>query len=675
MAESVAALAAALLLLAVSQQGCEDIYRLTCVWHSDLNIRGCSYYGYRGCIQNCHYCITNQGPDECGQVKCAALCAKQDGSECLTNFKALCDIALEEQFKVNTTGGGTAYTCDVNCNSSGRLAPSSLLLLLLGVLWMPSLSLPLPSLPSPSSGRWRYAVGFAVLAMSATMLQGCGCVEPTAHLEWRPDGDSFNQRTERMVDGIWRGNPSWIWHPHLESEDYQCVTMHSNGFCEVWTMHEWNCGEHDFGVCKCHEIATNGNYCKAWSCHALEADQQICELRRDDDGETVSCWYSPFHMNWDVYDALLERQSGGALTTGETVYRWWSYGSAWSADLGRRLEADQEAALIGDYLAYLEKWNATALQTELQHAGLPTKAADASRRLQTSTLDWPPLFAYNPAARHVHFWWGDVCIVNGDNTMIARRTCARWREIETEIQMCRCKTENYNGKSCAEWTCEERDVGLFSVLFRTKQSIDQYTLGVEFESYRCTGYDIDGNCQSWEGDIESLEEVEWSKCFCPPSGCQSQDAVWLCDEWELPKTRDLFYEGHIGGLIAFIFAECFCSCLFFKADEAGDALLVASVASWCGGLILLPFLVLTYGFYGFLFCGGFFWFIRIMGCCCLIATTIKIPKYERPSNKVRMQRGASKILGRGGSRSIQPGEVKEPEPSNEPTNETNNVNA
>lgn len=190
-----------------------------------------------------------------------------------------------------------------------------------------------------------------------------------------------------------------------------------------------------------------------------------------------------------------------------------------------------------------------------------------------------------------------------------------------------------------------------------------------------TGYDIDGNCQSWEGDIESLEEVEWSKCFCPPSGCQSQDAVWLCDEWELPKTRDLFYEGHIGGLIAFIFAECFCSCLFFKADEAGDALLVASVASWCGGLILLPFLVLTYGFYGFLFCGGFFWFIRIMGCCCLIATTIKIPKYERPSNKVRMQRGASKILGRGGSRSIQPGEVKEPEPSNEPTNETNNVNA
>ena len=34
-------------------------------------------------------------------------------------------------------------------------------------------------------------------------------------------------------------------------------------------------------------------------------------------------------------------------------------------------------------------------------------------------------------------------------------------------------------------------------------------------------------------------------------------------------------------------------------------------------------------------------------------------RYERPSNKVRMQRGASKILGRGGSRSIQPAEVKD----------------
>ena len=36
-------------------------------------------------------------------------------------------------------------------------------------------------------------------------------------------GGALLARTERMVDGIWRGNPSWIWHPHLESEDYQCA--------------------------------------------------------------------------------------------------------------------------------------------------------------------------------------------------------------------------------------------------------------------------------------------------------------------------------------------------------------------------------------------------------------------------------------------------------------------
>jgi len=673
------ALAAVLLFVALSQQGCEDIYRLTCVWHSDLNIRGCSYYGYRGCIQNCHYCITSSGPDECGQLKCAALCAAQDGDECLTNYKALCEIALEENFKVNTSNGGFQYTCNVNCNSSGRFAPSSLLLLLLGLTWMPSISL--PSLPS--FRRWHVLLLMGLMA--TTMLQGCGCVEPTAHLDWRPDGNTFNERTQRIVDGIWRGNPSWIWAPHLESEDYQCVTMHSSGnFCAVWTNHEWNCGEHDFGICKCHTVAATGNYCEEWSCHTLEADQQICELRRDDDGETVSCWYSPFEMNWDTYNELMERQSGGSLTTGETAYRWWNYRSIWSADLGRRMEANEEKAIMGEYLDYLEKWNSTELHEQLQHAGLPhdIPKEDLSRRLQTGTIDWPPLFAYNPAARHVHFWWGNVCIVNGDNTMIARRTCARWREIETEIQMCRCKTENYNGQSCAQWTCEERDVGLFSVLFRTKQSIDQYTLGVEFEVYRCTGYDIDGKCQSWEGDIESLDEVEWSKCFCPPAGCQSQDAVWLCDEWELPKTRELFYEGHIGGLVAFIFAECFCSCFFAKAsDEDGDSLCVAMAASCCGGLILLPFLVLTYGFYGFLFAGGFFWLVRTCGCCCLVATTIKIPKSERPSNKVRFQRGASKMLGRGRSASsvtpdtgVVKGEVLQE--TNEPTNEvSNNVNA
>ena len=32
--------------------------------------------------------------------------------------------------------------------------------------------------------------------------------------------------------------------------------------------------------------------------------------------------FEPSNRNWDIYDQLLERQSGGALTTGETAYRW-----------------------------------------------------------------------------------------------------------------------------------------------------------------------------------------------------------------------------------------------------------------------------------------------------------------------------------------------------------------
>lgn len=40
----------------------------------------------------------------------------------------------------------------------------------------------------------------------------------------------------------------------------------------------------------------------------LEADQEICELRRDDDGETVSCWYNPFPMCPGEVDDWLENQ-------------------------------------------------------------------------------------------------------------------------------------------------------------------------------------------------------------------------------------------------------------------------------------------------------------------------------------------------------------------------------
>ncbi|CAE7401891.1 unnamed protein product [Symbiodinium pilosum] len=655
-----ALLALIFLAVACALQGCEDFYRQTCVWHSDLNIKGCSYYGFRGCIQHCTYCLTPNGPDECAQMKCAAYCAGRENADCMRNYAALCNIALEEGFKANTSTGSTYYTCDVQC-SSARAA---------------SVALPLALTLAASGIPKRFLVLGGVLAWM-TSLQGCGCSPPSPQLSWRPDSAVFDERTRRVVDGIWMGNPSWVWWPELESEDYQCVDMHPTlDICASWTSHEWNCGEHDFGMCKCFQLDANNRYCEKWSCHSLEADQEICHHTHSENGEDgVQCYYNAFPMNYDVYNQIMEQQAGGWLTTGENaMHHWWRPTSLWRADIGRRLGEEEllhkpEEEILSDYVGYLRQHNASEVE-RLEKLGVITDP----RRL-AGTIDWPPLYAYSPAARHLYFRWGDVCIVNGDNVVLAKRYCNYWREIETEIQICECRAEDVDGRSCARWTCEDRDVGLFSVLFRTTQSIDQYTEGVEFESYTCTRTNVDGECVSWQGDISSLEEVEWTSCQAVDASTHRLGAVWVCDEWELPKTRDLFYESNIGILCTFIFIELFVVCCLARSvDEDGDALFLTACLSWSIGLCLLPFLVLTLGFYGFLFAGGVFWLGRF--CCCgvLCMMNLKLPesvRAERPSNRVRMQRGASKILGRQTS-SIMPS-TKTAEATNE-TNETNQNN-
>lgn len=45
---------------------------------------------------------------------------------------------------------------------------------------------------------------------------------------------------------------------------------------------------------------------------------------------------------------------------------------------------------------YLGKWNQTALQHELQKAGMNGTEAEVKRRLQTGTIDWPPLHPGHP---------------------------------------------------------------------------------------------------------------------------------------------------------------------------------------------------------------------------------------------------------------------------------------
>ncbi|CAK8992826.1 tRNA-dihydrouridine(16/17) synthase [NAD(P)(+)]-like (tRNA-dihydrouridine synthase 1-like) [Durusdinium trenchii] len=73
------------------------------------------YYWYRGCIQHCHYCINSNGPDECGQLKCAAYCAKRDNDVCLTNYKVFVDLdsdviaALSMKFGIKSVHVQSVY--------------------------------------------------------------------------------------------------------------------------------------------------------------------------------------------------------------------------------------------------------------------------------------------------------------------------------------------------------------------------------------------------------------------------------------------------------------------------------------------------------------------------------------------------------------------------------------
>ena len=218
-------------------------------------------------------------------------------------------------------------------------------------------------------------------------------------------------------------------------------------------------------------------------------------------------------MNEDRYTDLLNRQAGGVQTTGESNY-WWAYNSVYSN--WRRLEEDKEdETLRAEDQGFTEEQDA-ALQ-ELFPATLGYQAnGSAERRLKPRRLvSWPPVNAYKPESRHQWFQWDDVCIVNGDNVLMAKQRCNSWREIETEISHCVCTQEHHHGRACQTWTCEERDVGLFSVLFRTTESIDPYVKGAEKEEYTCTSFDRDDRCTSWTGDIVAASMPVWWRVVSP----------------------------------------------------------------------------------------------------------------------------------------------------------------
>mmetsp|Transcript_54922 Transcript_54922/g.130925 ORF Transcript_54922/g.130925 Transcript_54922/m.130925 type:complete len:610 (-) Transcript_54922:223-2052(-) len=569
-------LLAGLCFIAGCLQGCkEDIFEQTCVWHNDVIVRGCPLYNFQQCIHGCTHCISAEGPDECAQLKCAAYCAKQEEGSCLANFRELCTIAVRENFPAAASDNDNRLfddfpngaTCDVNCNAASKLAAPSAAALLLSLLGM-SAWLAGP----PGSRSLCIAFGLAI----AVALQGCECTDPEPQLDWEPAKGDLERRADRWDEnGLWRGNPTWAFSMELEIEDYQCKQMHlERDVCIAWTVHEWNCGEHDFGICKCHELHPVHDFCQRWGCHTLEADQQKCEPSGDD-GNEKTCTHEQFPMTQEVYDYLME--------------------------LANKVNSDQLTPW----------WHVDIAETSPGNFG-----------------QFPPDGAYLPSSRRHYFEWGGQCIINGDNAVRAYRRCKRWREVETEIQHCNCTEPASTGKACLRWHCEERDVGLFSILFRTEQPISTWADGVETEEYECKEFNQRGHCVVWEGHIESQEEVEVTRCHCD-GDCHELGAVWRCDEYELPKT--LHWNHPKYGYVALILVVIGEIILFPGLAFVGGAMcqdtlglgLGIMCSDCCLATIVLPFLVVTVGFWGFMALGVPFWAVRCLACGAILCCTRK----------------------------------------------------
>merc|ERR1712129_259544 len=179
-------------------------------------------------------------------------------------------------------------------------------------------------------------MGACVCFLLVTAVSLHGCCSTEHQLSWEPDVESFKKMTDQFDEnGMWQGNPTWSFFPTHEAEEYFCKTMHATRpICMVWTSKEWNCEKQDFGLCKCHTLATDGDYCQAWGCHSLEADQNKCKREncerkankrrcKDPWEDKWDCYYDAFRMTEGRYQELVTKQSEGSLTTGEQS--WWSF--------------------------------------------------------------------------------------------------------------------------------------------------------------------------------------------------------------------------------------------------------------------------------------------------------------------------------------------------------------
>lgn len=487
-------------------QGCEQPWetalRLSCRWNTDIVLKHCDRWSFARCIEHCEFCVYGSGDqkghsDECAQMKCAAYCAKQeDDPKCVLNYEELC-IPGKETFEK-----ATQTSCDVDCSSAGKVQASFMLSCVLACL-----SLHLSGVPPRM-------LALCFLVLVASTLQGCGtcwsgrdtyvtCVDCPPGVpslpEFEPDLDQLDYEAgcKNEWDPIW-GNPCASDVPVLfakkgyypdadykyikeqvENEKYECL-KHNGKMCEQWSTYEESCHEIDFGICNCNVAADNGEFCQEWTCIAKEAEQNLCWescCGSDSCDPCIHCGQhgtSPFPMDREIYEKLLSQD-----------------GIAFANTAG--LDSDDLAKLRTNY------WGSITFN---------------------------------------HPYTGQTdCVASRDVHSIYEIQCSVWREIETEISFCRCLQPDSKKEYCHEWSCEEKDVGQFSILFAQPQSYAAHIEGQEVESYTCTKVltSTDGTktCGQWTGHISSWEEVEVAVC----KGCEDLDTAhcskWECNEYEM----------------------------------------------------------------------------------------------------------------------------------------------
>lgn len=565
--------------------GCESQYDLasrhSCLWNHDINLKGCDRWSFSRCIDNCEFCVGARGTqfegksDECNQLKCAAYCAKQDADpRCLSTYSFMCE------------GGKKAFekhhsqTCDVDCNAAPRAQPQ--FVAMASMVFLAFSKLPTKAL---------LAVGILVICVH---LQGCeddprfrenggcsssfgslssssGCAkmcEPQKPLlpDWEPDFKRMDEKAGCNDHwSWWSGNPCASDVPvifakkgiyqgtdpeHIiagvEIEKYNC-TKRVDDYCAEWTTFEKSCQEEDFGVCTCTKAFVDesgrGRYCDAWTCVTKEAEQNLCweGCCGKDCSPCVKCgaWGSaPFPMDREKFDELM---AGDGIISNITK-------AADSDSHALHLDSDVDS-LVG--------------QLRRSYWGI--------------------------------FWYGPTCIASRDITNTYSIPCSNWREIETEIQTCRCLRPDDGQNYCSEWKCEEKDVGQFSILFESEESYEELIEGQEVEKYTCTNKVTSASgaekCSGWRGDIESREEVEVVQC----RGCENLTVPhcqsWYCDEYEVPKIlhEDIQWGRRIGfAFLHFLWmggVVCFCATCCaggLLEDSKGDSGVVVCVGVSCG---------------------------------------------------------------------------------------------